>query len=239
MPEAAIPSNCLSVIIPVFEEESTVGAIVDKVLARPEVGEVILVDDGSCDDSWDRIQELAEKDERVSTHHHAANRGKAASIRSGLKMASLEHVIIQDADLEYDPDQYPSLLEPILKGDAEVVYGSRYLQAGNQAQPIFGHTFGNKLLTLLSNVVNGQPLTDMETCYKMFKREVIDQITIEEDRFGFEPEVTAKLARMGIAIHEVPVRYQGRTHQQGKKIGWLDGLSAIRCIFKYRFGRSA
>ena len=226
----------LSVVIPVFNEEKTIEQIVDRVQRVPVDKELIIVDDCSTDDT-PRILARLEKADNVRVLRHERNRGKGAALRSGFAEASAEIVIIQDADLEYDPQEYPKLLEPILEGRADVVYGSRF--SGGQPHRVlyFWHSVGNRFLTLLSNMFTNLNLTDMEVCYKVFRREIIQAIEIEESRFGFEPEITAKLAKTGCRIYEVGITYAGRTYQEGKKIGWRDGFRAIWCILKYNVGR--
>ena len=230
-----IPPGCLGVVMPVYNEEKTSHLIVERVLARPEVGELVMVNDCSQDGSWQTMQELAKNDPRIRIFTHEVNQGKGAALRTGCRMVNSDIVIIQDADLEYDPDEYPQLLVPILTGRAEVVFGSRFLGAGMHRVLYFWHAVGNRFLTLMSNMFTNLNLTDMETCYKVFRREILQQITIEENRFGFEPEITAKVAKLRVPIYEVSISYYGRTYEEGKKIGWRDGLRAIWCIVKYRF----
>lgn len=232
-----IPARCLGVVVPVYNEASTLHIIVGKVLARPEVGELVLVNDCSTDASWSVMQELAESDDRIRIFTHDINQGKGAALRTGFNHVSSAIIIIQDADLEYDPDEYPKLLAPILSGRADVVFGSRFLGSGMHRVLYYWHCVGNRFLTLLSNMSTNLNLTDMETCYKVFRREVISQITIEENRFGFEPEITAKVARLRVPLYEVSISYYGRTYGEGKKIGWKDGVRAIWCILKYNFIR--
>jgi len=217
--------------MPVFNEEATVARVIGSVLAQREVGELICVDDGSTDGSLSVLEGIREPRLRVSRHE--LNRGKGAALRTGIALATFPFVIIQDADLEYDPAEYGKLLGPMLEDRADVVFGSRFI--GSEAHRVlyFWHYVGNRFLTLLSNMFTNLNLSDMETCYKAFRREVIQGISIEENRFGFEPEVTAKVARAGVRIYEVAVSYHGRTYEEGKKIGWKDGLSAVRCILKY------
>jgi glycosyltransferase involved in cell wall biosynthesis len=234
MEPVTIPPRCLGVVMPVYNEEKTIHIIVEKVLNRSEVGELVMVDDCSRDGTWARIQEIAKTDDRIRVFHHEVNQGKGAALRTGFKQVKSDLVIIQDADLEYDPDEYPLLLTPVLAGKADVVFGSRFLGSGVHRVLYFWHFVGNSFLTLLSNMFTNLNLTDMETCYKLFRREIIQKIEIEENRFGFEPEITAKVARLKVPIYEVSISYYGRTYEEGKKIGWKDGFRAIWCIIKYR-----
>ena len=227
---------CLSVVMPVFNEEATVRDCVAAVLARPEVAEVVIVDDASTDGTRDILATV--NDPRVRVFHQGHNQGKGAALRRGFAEATADFVIVQDADLEYDPAEYPRVLGPLLAGRADVVYGSRF--AGGEAHRVlfFWHSLGNRVLTLASNAFTDLNLTDMETCYKAFRREVIQSIEIEENRFGVEPEVTAKVAAAGWRVYEVGISYNGRTYDEGKKIGWRDGIRAIVCIVRYsRLGR--
>ena len=223
--------RCLSVVMPAYNEEATILEVVERVLASPWVGELVIVDDGSRDKTPELIASVA--DDRVRTYEQRPNQGKGAALRRGFAEATLDYVIVQDADLEYDPDDYWKLLPPLLDGKADVVYGSRFAGGESHRVLYFWHSVGNKLLTLASNMVTNLNLTDMETCYKAFRREVIQSVTIEEDRFGFEPEITAKLARAGHRFYEVGIAYDGRTYEEGKKIGWRDGVRAVVCIVKY------
>jgi glycosyltransferase involved in cell wall biosynthesis len=235
MKSIPIPPRCLGVVIPVYNEEKTLHIIVGKVLARPEVGELVMVNDCSKDGTWNTMQELAKTDDRIRIFTHEVNQGKGAALRTGFEQVQSELIIIQDADLEYDPDEYPELLLPILMGKADVVFGSRFLGSGMHRVLYYWHYLGNKFLTQLSNMFTNLNLTDMETCYKLFRKEVLQKITIEENRFGFEPEITAKVAKLRVPIYEVSISYYGRTYEEGKKIGWRDGVRAIYCILKYRF----
>ncbi|MHB8727949.1 MAG: glycosyltransferase family 2 protein [Sulfuricaulis sp.] len=227
--------NCtVSIVIPCFNEARTLEDLLDAVRAAPvERKQIIVVDDASTDGTADLIRgKLAEKIDIVV--HHKQNQGKGAALRSGIAMATGEILIIQDADLEYDPNEYPHLIKPILDNKADVVYGSRFLGHAPHRVLYFWHYAGNRLLTLVSNMVTNLNISDMETCYKVFRREVIQSVKIEENRFGFEPEITAKISRIpGIRIYEVGISYYGRTYAEGKKIGWKDGTRAFYCILKY------
>ena len=228
------PPACLSVIMPVFNEAETVLEIIRIVLAQPCVAELIIVDDASNDGTWEALSRLG-PDTRVRTIRHDINRGKGAAIRSGISKATADLVVIQDADLEYDPSEYPVLIQPILLKRADVVFGSRFLGGGSRRVLYYWHCIGNQFLTTISNMATNLNLSDMETCYKVFRREVIQAIHIQEDRFGFEPEITAKVARAGVRVYEVPISYYGRTYAEGKKINWRDGVHALICILKYNF----
>lgn len=225
------PHPCLSVVMPAYDEEATVAAAVDAVLASPWVAQLVVVDDCSTDATPRILEGIT--DERVTRLRHGINQGKGAALRTGIAHATAEFVVIQDADLEYDPAEYGKLLQPLLDGSADVVYGSRFAGGESHRVLYFWHSVGNKMLTLASNMVTNLNLTDMETCYKTFRRELIQSVTIEEDRFGFEPEITAKLARSGARFYEVGISYDGRTYEEGKKIGWRDGVRAVVCITKY------
>jgi glycosyltransferase involved in cell wall biosynthesis len=225
----------ISVIIPVYNEKNTILELYRQVKEVALEKEIILVDDGSTDGTSELIRQL--KENGTSIHFHSKNKGKGAALRTGLEKATGDIIIIQDADLEYDPQQYPKLLQPILEGKADVVYGSRFVTGDYRRVLYFWHMLGNTCLTFLSNMLTNLNLSDMETCYKVFTREVLNRLTIEEDRFGFEPEITAKIAKMNVRIYEVGISYSGRTYKEGKKIGWRDGLSAIRCILKYNLFR--
>jgi glycosyltransferase involved in cell wall biosynthesis len=230
---------CLSVVMPVYNEESSLDLILGRVLARAEVGELIAVDDCSRDGSKSILTRWAATDQRVKVVSHARNQGKGAALRSGIAAATMPLVIIQDADLEYDPDEYPKLIEPILDGRADAVFGSRF-RGGDACRVLYyWHSVGNQMLTMLSNMFSDLNLTDMETCYKVFRRELIQGIRLCENRFGFEPEVTAKIARSGARLYEVSISYDGRTYAEGKKIGWRDGVRAIWCILKYNLVKTS
>jgi glycosyltransferase involved in cell wall biosynthesis len=225
----------ISVVIPVFNENETIREIYDTVKAVDIDKEIILVDDFSSDGTRQILQSLADDSTKVLMHDR--NMGKGAALRTGFGQATGDIVIIQDADLEYDPGQYHKLIQPILDNKADVVYGSRFVTGDYRRVLFFWHSLGNKFLTLLSNMLTNLNLTDMETCYKVFRREVLEKITIEENRFGFEPEITAKIAKLKVRIYEIGISYSGRTYKEGKKIGWKDGISALRCILKYNLLR--
>ena len=227
----------LSVLIPVYNERETLEEVVRRVRAVPLEKEIIVVDDGSVDGTRDLAQLLADRSDVDHLVLQPENRGKGAAIRAGVAKATGDAAIIQDADLEYDPAEYLRLLEPIVDGKADADYGSRFAGQGPHRVLYFWHYVGNRFLTLLSNMVTNLNLTDMETCYKMFRRQVLESLEIEENRFGIEPEITAKLALGGWRIYEVGVSYSGRTYAEGKKINWKDGFSALRCILKYGLWR--
>ena len=217
--------------MPCYNERATVTAAVERVLASPWMAELIIVDDGSTDGTAEILDGLA--DERVRLIRHPGNLGKGSALRHGFAAARSEYVIVQDADLEYDPADYGTMIEPLESGEADVVFGSRFMSGRPHRVLYFWHSLGNRLLTLLSNMFTDLNLTDMETCYKAFRRDVLQQIEIEEDRFGVEPELTAKVARGGWVIYEVGIGYAGRTYAEGKKIGWRDGRRALVCIVRY------
>jgi glycosyltransferase involved in cell wall biosynthesis len=223
----------LSVVIPVYNEAATIVGLIERVRAVDIPKEIIVVDDCSSDGTADVLRRLPAAPD-LTLKFHPVNRGKGAALRTGFQAATGDVVIVQDADLEYDPEEYHKLLAPIVDGRADVVYGSRFAGGESHRVLYFWHSIGNRVLTLLSNAFTNLNLTDMETCYKMFKREIIQSLVLEEDRFGFEPEVTAKLAKLRCRIYEVGISYSGRTYEEGKKIGWRDGLRAIWCIVKYR-----
>ncbi len=229
----------LSIVIPCYNEVKTIDAIIEAVNASPYPNkEIIIVDDCSSDGTSQKLKADIEPTNRVhKVIYHSVNQGKGAALRSGIKAATGDIVIIQDADMEYDPNEYNRLVEPILKNKADVVFGSRFLGADAHRVLYYWHRLGNVFLTNVSNMFTNINLTDMETCYKVFRREIIQGITIEENRFGFEPEITAKIAKLGCRIYEVGISYYGRTYDEGKKIGWKDGVRAIYCIVKYNMRR--
>jgi glycosyltransferase involved in cell wall biosynthesis len=227
----AEPRPCLSVVVPCFDEATTVRELLRRVLASQWVAEVVIVDDGSTDGTREILATI--DDPMVRVIFHSRNQGKGAALRTGFAEATADYVIVQDADLEYDPAEYGELLAPLEDDRADVVYGSRFVSSRPHRVLYFWHSLGNRMLTLLSNMFTDLNLTDMETCYKAFRREVIQAVDIQENRFGFEPEVTAKLARQRVRIFEVGISYSGRTYADGKKIGWKDGVRAVSCIVKY------
>jgi len=223
--------------MPCFNERETVEIILKRVLDSPLTGEVLVVDDGSTDGTREMLNKVDEP--RVRVLLQPRNYGKGAALRRGFAEATKPYVIVQDADLEYDPAEYGVMLGPLLDGRADVVYGSRFLSAAPHRVLYFWHSVGNRFLTMCSNAFTNLNLTDMETCYKAFRLDVLKSIVIEEDRFGFEPEITAKIARSGARVYEVGISYSGRTYGEGKKIGWKDGFQALYCVVKYGARRSA
>lgn len=225
----------LSVVMPAYNEEATISDIVDRVMEVPLRKELIIVDDGSKDRTREILTQIQAKYPAplVKVHLQPHNQGKGAALRKGIELATGDLVVIQDADLEYDPRDYELLIAPFLENNADVVYGSRFAGASQKRVLFFWHYVGNRVLTTLSNMFTDLNFTDMETCYKMFRREIIQSIQIEQDRFGFEPEVTAKISHRGLRIYEVGISYDGRGYEEGKKIGWKDGVEALYCIIKY------
>lgn len=224
-------SRCLSAVMPCYNEAATVVRAVERVLAQPFIGQLVVVDDKSTDGSADLLDGI--DDERLVVVRHAVNKGKGAALRTGFALATMPFVTVQDADLEYDPTDLAQLLRPLLNGDADVVYGSRFMTSDAHRVLYFWHSVGNRLLTLASNMVTNLNLTDMETCYKVFRKDVLERITIEEDRFGVEPELTAKVAALQCRIYEVGISYHGRSYAEGKKVGWRDGFEAFAALAKY------
>ncbi len=246
MPSKDENTAVLSIVIPVYNERDTWRELLARVqgVRMPDIGrQIILVDDGSTDGAGEQLREFADAcgdqdrwpgagEVCCKVVFHDRNRGKGAALRTGFASADGDVVVVQDADLEYDPSDYPGLLAPLLRGEVDVVYGTRF-PLGSGRKGYLGNYLANKLLTWLSNLTTGLKVSDMETCYKMFRSDVLRQLSLEQDRFGFEPEVTAGIARLDIRIGEIPISYRGRSRQEGKKIGWKDGVQAIRCIFRY------
>ena len=223
----------LSVVMPVYNERATLREMISRVISVPFDLELICVDDGSTDGSAEILTQMQEKHAEIRMIRQPCNMGKGAALRRGIAEAKGDYIIIQDADMEYDPSEYPILLAPLMQGKADAVYGSRFMGGGPHRVLYFWHRVGNWFLTLLSNAVTNLNLTDMETCYKVFRREIIQSIALEEDRFGFEPEVTVKIARRRLRVYEVGISYSGRTYEEGKKIGWRDGARTLWCLIKY------
>lgn len=226
---------CLSVVMPVYNEAETIAGVVKNVLSQRPVQQLVIVDDCSADGTWDKLEPLAQNEPRVKLVRHPVNQGKGAALRTGFAHATAQLVIVQDADCEYDPAEYYRLLVPVLAGKADVVFGSRFMGSDAHRVLFYWHSLGNKFLTTFSNMCSGLNLTDMEVCYKLFRREIIQGVNIEENRFGFEPEITAKVAKLNVRIYEVGVSYYGRTYAEGKKIGLRDLFRALWCIVRYNF----
>jgi glycosyltransferase involved in cell wall biosynthesis len=222
---------CLSVIVPCYNEEATINELLMKVLRQESVRELIVINDASSDDSLRIINQI--RDTRLIVLSNDRNLGKGASVRRAFEICTSDFVLIQDADLEYSPEEYPRLLKPLLEGYADAVYGSRFLTFESRRALYFWHSMGNRFLTFLSNAFTNIYLTDMETCFKVMKTDFARKLDIKENRFGLEPEITAKLAKMDARIYEVAISYRGRTYSEGKKITWKDGVSAVRCVIKY------
>ena len=223
----------LSVVMPVYNEQATLREVVARVLAVPFEVELICVDDGSRDGSREILAELQIDHPQIRVMLQPKNMGKGAALRCGIQEATGDFIVIQDADLEYDPSDYPALLGPLIEDKADVVYGSRFLGSGPHRVLYFWHSVGNWILTLISNALTNMNMTDMETCYKVFRREILQSIPIEEDRFGFEPEITVKISKRRLRVYEVGIGYWGRTYEEGKKISWRDGFRALWCLLKY------
>jgi glycosyltransferase involved in cell wall biosynthesis len=223
----------VSVVMPIYNERATLRQVLERVLSVPLEVELLCVDDGSSDGSRDILDELQKRCPQIRVIFQPRNLGKGAALRRGIQESTGDFILIQDADLEYDPSEYPLLLRPLIEGKADVVYGSRFMGGTPHRVLYFWHRVGNWILTVLSNALTNLNLTDMETCYKVFRREIIQSIVLEEDRFGFEPEVTVKIAKHRLRVYEVGISYAGRTYEEGKKIGWKDGIRAVWCLLKY------
>ena len=232
---SSIGTACLGVVVPTFNEETTVAALLKKVLERPEVAEVIAVDDGSSDATWCELEKVASLDPRIRLHRHPRNRGKGAAVKTALSLVTAPYAIVQDADLEYDPADYARVIRPLVRGEADVVYGSRFLDA-DLAHTTRWHRAGNGWLTAAARFITGLRLTDEATCYKAFRRELIPQLNLQEEGFGFCPEFTAKVARLKLRVVEVPVRYKARSIAEGKKIRIRHGVEALWCLVRYSWG---
>jgi glycosyltransferase involved in cell wall biosynthesis len=226
----------LSVVMPVYNEHASLQEVISRVLAVPLEIELIAIDDSSTDGSRELLTELQATHPQIQVLLQPKNMGKGAALRRGIQEATGDFIVIQDADLEYDPSDYPALLHPLLEGKADVVYGSRFLGSGPHRVLYFWHSVGNWALTLISNTLTNMNMTDMETCYKVFRREILQSILIEEDGFGFEPEITVKIAKRRLRVYEVGISYWGRTYEEGKKINWKDGFRALWCLLKYSLG---
>ena len=236
-PMQQTPPQSIAVAIPVYNERATIEQILKAVLSQNYVLEVVVVDDCSTDRTAEILKDISLSEPRLSWITHSRNQGKGAAVRTAIAAATGPIIVIQDADLEYDPAEYPQLIAPILSGKADAVFGSRFIGSHEHRVLYFWHAVGNQFLTLLSNMTTNLNLTDMEACHKAFRRELIQSIEIEENRFGFEPEIVAKTAQAGARIYEVAISYHGRNYAEGKKIGWKDGFSALRCILKYGIWR--
>jgi glycosyltransferase involved in cell wall biosynthesis len=226
----------LSVVMPVYNEHATLQEVISRVLAVPLEIELIAIDDGSSDGSRELLTKLQVANPQIQVLFQPKNMGKGAALRRGIQQSTGDFIVIQDADLEYDPSDYQALLRPLLEGKADVVYGSRFLGSGPHRVLYFWHSVANWALTLISNALTNMNMTDMETCYKVFRREVLQSILIEEDGFGFEPEITVKIAKRRLRVYEVGISYWGRTYEEGKKINWKDGFRALWCLLRYSLG---